>query len=349
MTADGQLDSISGIHADRVTAWFAANVAEATAPLTFELIAGGRSNLTFSVTDSARRRWVLRRPPLGHVLATAHDMEREHRIISALGPTEVPVPEAVGLCTDTAVNDAPFYVMSYMDGLVLRDAREAASVSPEVRQRAGLSIASTLATIHAVDPDAVGLGDLGRKEDYIARQLKRWNGQYEKATDSPTAEMTEAFDRLSGAIPPQQGAAIVHGDYRLDNCMLTPDGEVMAVLDWEICTLGDPMADLGLLMVYWTEADDPFAALPGSATALEGFPGRSELIAAYEAASGRHVADLDYYQAFGYWKLACILQGVFARYKAGAMGDDGADADAFGAVVSLLAQGAISYLDRAGA
>ncbi|MBK6857308.1 MAG: phosphotransferase family protein [Microthrixaceae bacterium] len=348
MTVTDHPSPTPGVAVPAVTAWFEANVAGVVPPLDFELIAGGRSNLTFRVDDAAGSSWVLRRPPLGHVLATAHDMGREHRIISALADTDVPVPATTGICTDIEVNEAPFYVMEYLDGLVLRDAREASQITPDTRRRAGLSIAETLARIHAVDPDAVGLGDLGRKEDYIARQLKRWNSQFESGRTREVPEVTEAFQRLSAAIPEQRGATIVHGDYRLDNCMLRPDGTVMAVLDWEICTLGDPLADLGLLMVYWTEADDPFAALPGSATALEGFPTRAELIDAYATASGREVGALDYYQAFGYWKLACILEGVFTRYKAGAMGNDGADADAFGAVVTLLAQGALSALDRVG-
>ena len=348
MTDSDQTAQIPGIDRGPVTAWFEVNVEGMVPPLDFDLIAGGRSNLTFSVTDQASNHWVLRRPPLGHVLATAHDMGREHKIISALQPTDVPVAPVVGICTDDGVNGAPFYVMGFVDGLVLRDAREAEAVSPEVRRRAGLSIAETLAKIHAVDPDAVGLGDLGRKDGYVERQLKRWNGQFEKARTREVPEVTEAYERLMAKVPEQVGATIVHGDYRLDNCMVDADGEVIAVLDWEICTLGDPLADLGLLMVYWTEADDPFAALPGSATALEGFPSRKELVDAYVAAGGREVGDLDYYQAFGYWKLACILEGVFTRYKAGAMGNDGADADAFGAVVNLLAQGALTYLDKAG-
>ena len=337
-----------GVDVAKVTAWFEANLTDVVAPLTFQLIAGGRSNLTFRVEDATGRAWVLRRPPMGHVLATAHDMSREHRIISALAPTNVPVAPALGLCTDEAVNGAPFYVMDFIDGLILRDAAAAGAVSPEVRRRSGLSLADTLARIHAVDPDAVGLGDLGRKEGYIARQLKRWNGQFEKSQTREVPEVTGAFERLTTGMPEQQSTTIVHGDYRLDNCMVNPSGEVIAVLDWELCTLGDPMADLGLLMVYWSEAGDPFAALPGAATALEGFPSRKELVAAYEAASGREVVDLHYYQAFGYWKLACILEGVYARYKAGAMGNDGADADAFGDVVTLLASAAHASLDQIG-
>ncbi|MEO6629200.1 MAG: phosphotransferase family protein [Aquihabitans sp.] len=337
-----------GVDVAKVTAWFDTNLTDVVAPLTFQLIAGGRSNLTFRVQDATGRAWVLRRPPMGHVLATAHDMSREHRIISALAPTNVPVASALGLCTDEAVNGAPFYVMDFVDGLILRDAEAAGAVSQEVRRQSGLSIADTLARIHAVDPDAVGLGDLGRKEGYIARQLKRWNGQFEKSQTREVPAVTSAFERLTTGMPEQQSATIVHGDYRLDNCMVNPSGDVIAVLDWELCTLGDPMADLGLLMVYWSESGDPFAALPGAATTLEGFPSRKELVAAYEAASGREVVDLHYYQAFGYWKLACILEGVYARYKAGAMGNDGADADAFGDVVTLLASSAHASLDQIG-
>ncbi|MEO6989463.1 MAG: phosphotransferase family protein [Aquihabitans sp.] len=337
-----------GVDVDRVTAWFVEHTAPVSPPLSFDLIAGGRSNLTFRVRDQAEGNWVLRRPPKGHVLATAHDMGREHRIITALAATDVPVAPTIGLCTDEEVNGAPFYVMAYVDGLVLRDEKAAADVPIAVRRRAGMSLAETLARIHAVDPDAVGLGDLGRKEGYIARQLKRWDGQFEKARTREVPVVSEAFQRLSEGIPEQGPATIVHGDYRLDNCMIDDTGEVIAVLDWELCTLGDPMADLGLLMVYWTEPDDPYGALPGSATKLDGFASRAELVAAYEEASGRPVANLDYYMAFGYWKLACILEGVYTRYKAGAMGNDGADAESFGDLVTKLGQMSVDALNRGG-
>ncbi|MCB0962700.1 MAG: phosphotransferase family protein [Acidimicrobiales bacterium] len=339
---------IAGIDREPVTAWFREHTA-ARPPLDFELIAGGRSNLTFRVTDAADGAWVLRRPPMGHVLATAHDMGRESRIMSALADTDVPVPPVVGLCTDEAVNGAPFYVMDFVEGLVIRDAAAAEPMSVAQRAAAGRSLAETLAKIHAVVPDEVGLADLGRKEGYIARQLKRWNGQFEQARTREVPEVTAAHDRLVARIPEQGPAAIVHGDYRLDNCMVDPDGQIVAVLDWELCTLGDPLADLGILMVYWTEPDDPMAALPGAATTLEGFPSRAELVDAYRAAGGRPVGDLDYYVAFGYWKLACILEGVFTRYTAGAMGDDGADAQVFGDTVRLLGEASLAALDRMGA
>jgi aminoglycoside phosphotransferase (APT) family kinase protein len=338
--------TVEGVDVPKVTSWFEAHVPGVQPPLAFDLIAGGRSNLTFRVADAAGGAWVLRRPPLGQVLATAHDMSREHRIISALGPTDVPVAPALGLCTDPEVNGAPFYVMDFVDGHVLRDASEAQRFTPEQRRRAGESIVDVLARIHAVDPDAVGLGDLGRKEGYIARQLKRWYGQWEQSKTRDLPDVDHVHDVLLAAIPEQVGASIVHGDYRLDNTMLDDDGEVIAVLDWEICTLGDPLADVGLLMVYWAEADDAHSALPGAATALEGFPTRAELLDRYAAASGRDLSHIDFYVAFGYWKLACILEGVYARYAGGAMGSSGEAFEAFAETVRLLAAAARDAADR---
>ena len=315
-----------GIDAAAVTAWFEARVDGCTPPLAFDLIAGGHSNLTFSVSDSAGGHWVLRRPPLGQVLASAHDMGREHRIISALSDTDVPVPDTIGLSPDDSVNGAPFYVMDFVDGKVLRSRADAEELSVEQRRRAGESLVDVMAAIHAVDVDAVGLGDLGRKEDYIARQLKRWYGQFQSSDgqvrgglDLPAVHA--AHETLSAGIPPQRGASIVHGDYRLDNCMLGADGSVNAVLDWEICTLGDPMADVGLLWVYWTDPGADAVLPQASPTALEGFPTKAELMERYRAASGRDIGSLDFYIAFGYWKLTCIIAGVYARYAGGAMGD----------------------------
>jgi aminoglycoside phosphotransferase (APT) family kinase protein len=315
------MTEIKGVDVPRVTEWFEANVQGAQGPLTFDLIAGGHSNLTYRVTDANDARFVLRRPPLGHVLATAHDMGREHKIISALGPTDVPVAPALGLCTDEGVNGAPFYVMAFVDGLVLRDAAAATSISADARRTASHSIADTLAKIHAVDPDVVGLGDLGKKEDYIPRQLKRWYGQWEKSKTRELPLVDEIHDALLTKVPAQGVAAIVHGDYRLDNCMTDANGDVIAVLDWEICTLGDPLADVGLLMVYWTEADDSAPMLLTAPTAQEGFLSRKEVIDRYAEQSDRDLSQIDYYIAFGYWKLACIVEGVYARYVGGAMGN----------------------------
>jgi aminoglycoside phosphotransferase (APT) family kinase protein len=330
---------MDGIDAPKVTAWFEEHVAGAEGPLDFTLIAGGRSNLTFKVTDANGTNYVLRRPPLGHVLATAHDMSREHRIISALAPTPVPVAPALGFCDDPEVNGAPFYVMAFVDGLIVRGPAEGEALSPEARRRAGESLIEVLVAIHDVDPAAVGLGDLGRTEGYIARQLKRWYSQFNQSKMREVPVVDEMHEFLSAHIPEQQGAAIVHGDYRLDNCMLTPEGEVAAVLDWELCTLGDPLADLGLLMVYWNDPGDATQSLAGSgATAAQGFPRKSELRELYAARSTRDLSHLDFYVAFGYWKLACILDGVYTRYAKGAMGSDGASWEAFGQSVVHLAE-----------
>jgi aminoglycoside phosphotransferase (APT) family kinase protein len=340
---------VRGVDVGRVTSWFEEHVDGVEPPLAFDLIAGGHSNLTFRVTDSAGTRYVLRRPPLGHVLATAHDMGREHRIISALGPTDVPVAPALGLCTDDEVNGAPFYVMAFVDGHILRDAATAAAVlDVDGRRRAGESIVDVMARIHAVDVDAVGLGDLGKREGYIARQLKRWYSQFRASnelTKRPVPLVHDVHDKLSAAIPEQQRTAIVHGDYRLDNCLVGDDGDVVAVLDWEICTLGDPLADVGLLQVYWTERSDESAAMIGAATTAEGFPTRAEIADRYAERSGLDLSHLDFYVAFGYWKLACIIEGVYSRYAGGAMGD-ASGFEAFENQVSALANLAADAAER---
>ncbi|HEV7757836.1 MAG TPA: phosphotransferase family protein [Acidimicrobiales bacterium] len=340
---DGEVPT--GIDAGNVTEWFVAHAPGVAPPLTFRLIAGGRSNLTYRVEDTAGHAWVLRRPPLGHVLPTAHDMGREHRIISALAPTDVPVPGVIGLCDDEAVNGAPFYVMDFVEGAVLRGQDVTAALGPEARAHAGHQIPDVLARIHAVDPDAVGLGELGRKEAYIERQLRRWHRQWEGSKTRELPVVDEVHAALSERIPEQGPAAIVHGDYRLDNCLVGPDGAITAVLDWELCTLGDPLADVGLLLVYWSEPGDGYTALGDSATLLDGFPTRAQLSERYAERSGRDLSQVDYYVAFGYWKLACILEGVYARYRAGVMGE-ASGFEAFGQQVEMLAQAAHRTLER---
>jgi aminoglycoside phosphotransferase (APT) family kinase protein len=326
---------VPGIDAPSVTSWFHEHVPGAEGPLGFELIAGGHSNLTYGVSDaSGTSRWVLRRPPTGHVLATAHDMGREHRIISALGPTAVPVPVTHGLCEDEDVNGAPFYVMDFVDGTVARSKTIAEGLGVEQRERAGESIVDVLVDIHSVDLPAVGLDDLGRHEGYIERQLKRWHGQWEKSKTRELPVVDEVHAVLAANVPEQGPATIVHGDYRLDNCLVGADGSVAAVLDWELCTLGDPLADLGLLMVYWAEAGDPDPMPPDAPTTAEGFGSRKEVLERYAERSGRDLSKIDFYRAFGYWKLACIIEGVYARYAAGVMGRGDGDGEAAGAIFS---------------
>jgi aminoglycoside phosphotransferase (APT) family kinase protein len=341
---------VEGIDEEPVTAWLEENLDWLAAPYDFELVAGGRSNLTYKVRDAAGHAVVLRRPPAGYVLPTAHDMGREYRVVTALGPTPVPVPRTFGYCADPGVTGAPFYVMEFVSGHVLRDAQSAEAVLDETgRRHAGEALVEVLADLHEVDVDAVGLGDLGRREGYIARQLERWHGQFGQS-QIEGVERTDAVDRgyelLVSSIPPQLHAGIVHGDYRLDNTMLADDGSVEAVLDWEICTLGDQLADVGLLMVYWSEPGDEFSALGTAPTALPGFSTRAELAARYSDRTGRDLSGLDYYVAFGYWKLACVLQGVRARYAAGFGAGDRTGTEVFGAQVSMLAEQALRTVER---
>jgi aminoglycoside phosphotransferase (APT) family kinase protein len=359
-----------GINAASVTAWLAGHVQGLRAPFTFELIAGGRSNLTFAVTDAEGRRVVLRRPPMSHVLPTAHDMGREFRIISALLPTPVPVATPLGYCDDEAVNERPFYVMDFVDGYILRGSAEGeAALDEPTRRVAGEDLVDVLAAIHAVDVDAVGLGSLARRDGYIERQLRRWHGQFQQSQQAareigvyrPVPLIDEVHALLAARVPPQHGTAIVHGDYRIDNTVISAQGRVQAVLDWELCTLGDALADVGTLMAYWSDqpvADigqvQPDTQQAGSsefgataqlaATALPGFPSRAEVAERYAARSGRDVSDLGFYTAFAYWKLACILEGVYVRYAARAMSADHGAADALRPGVEDRARRALEAL-----
>lgn len=340
---------VEGIDRRGVTDWMAAEIPESSPPFAFELIAGGRSNLTYRVTDRSGRSFALRRPPVSHVLPTAHDMGREYTVISALGGTGVPVPDALGLCTDESVNGAPFFVMSFVEGHILRDERAAAGFGEGSRARAGDSLIESLTALHGVDIDAIGLGDFARRTGYIERQLKRWHGQFTQSVvdgEPGPAVVDRVHDLLAERVPEQQGVAIVHGDYRLDNTVLDDGGNVLAILDWEICTLGDPLADLGLLLVYWAEPEDRDHALVGVApTALPGFARRADLLEHYASLSGRDVSQIGYYRAFGFWKLACILQGVHARYAGGAAAGDRTGADAFAKQVSLLGERALTEVE----
>jgi aminoglycoside phosphotransferase (APT) family kinase protein len=317
----GSMNDVPGINTTLVTQWLEANIAGAYGPFSFDVIAGGHSNLTYRVAGSDGRAFVLRRPPLGHRLASAHDVGREHRIISGLQASAVPVASSLGLCTDDSVNDAAFYVMGFVDGHVVRDLAEAERVlTPAARLRASESLVDTMVAIHTVDLEASGLAGLGRHEGYIARQLKRWYGQWNDQKTREIPEIDRVHNALAERIPEQGPATLVHGDYRLDNCIVGDDGNIRAVLDWEICTLGDPLADLAMLQVYWTGPNDDSFPWSASATAADGFLDRADLITRYASVSGRDVSQLPFYVSFAYWKLACILQGVYSRYAGGALG-----------------------------
>lgn len=316
--------ALKGIDRGRVVAWLAANLpGEFKAPFTFRLIAAGGSNLTYRVEDAGGTAFVLRRPPVGSALATAHDMSREWRIMSALAAhaPAVPVPQPLAYCDDAAVTGAPFYAMSFVDGLILRDAASAATLDARQARAAMRSLVATQAALHALDPVAVGLGELGRHEGYVARQLARWHRQVEAAKTRELPLLDTLHEQLSACIPAQtRPSALAHGDYRFDNTVLDAGQRVCAVLDWELCTIGDPVADFYWSLMYWAEPEDDIAFLADPPTRLPQFPRRAEVVACYEELSGAALGDAAFFTAFGWWKQACIVEGVYARLIKGAGG-----------------------------
>ncbi|MFJ9850806.1 phosphotransferase family protein [Streptomyces sp. NPDC101150] len=284
-------------------------------PLSAQLIEGGRSNLTYRVTDGASS-WVVRRPPLGHVLATAHDMRREHRVISALHETPVPVPEALLLCEDESVIGAPFYVMELVEGTPYRTADQLAPLGAERTRAVVLSLVDTLVDLHAVDPEAVGLGDFGRPDGFLERQLRRWGKQLSASKNRELAGIDELHEALGRALPASPAPAVVHGDYRLDNVLVGADDTIKAVLDWEMSTLGDPLTDLGLLVMYSQDLQLPESPVSTTSGAA-GHPSPAELIERYAARSGRDTSAIAWYTAFAWFKLAVILEGIHYRFTLG--------------------------------
>ncbi|MFE0865157.1 phosphotransferase family protein [Streptomyces rochei] len=285
-------------------------------PLSGRLIEGGRSNLTYAVSDGTGS-WVVRRPPLGHVLATAHDMKREHRVISALHPTDVPVPRPVLLCEDEEVLGAPFYVMEFVEGTPYRTAEQLAPLGPERTRAAVLNLVDTLVGLHAVDPAEVGLGDFGRPEGFLDRQLRRWAKQLDASRNRDLAGIDELHATLGRELPRSPSPTVVHGDYRLDNVLIGGENdEIRAILDWEMSTLGDPLTDLGLLVMYSSPLGMPDSPVSTTAQA-PGHPAPAELIERYAARSGRDVSAVAWYTAFAWFKLAVILEGIHYRYTLG--------------------------------
>jgi aminoglycoside phosphotransferase (APT) family kinase protein len=321
------------------------NVDGAHGPFAFDLIAGGRSNLTFKVTGSDGSVYVLRRPPLGHVLATAHDMGREHRLISAVALADVPVAPALGMCTDGSVNDAPFYVMGFVDGVVLDSPEKGASLSITARRAASISLADTLASLHAVDIDAVGLGDLAKRTGYVERQLRRWSAQWDASKTRELDSMDRLRALLSSRAPEQRYTGIVHGDYRFGNVLVDPtSGSLTGVLDWELCTLGDTLADVGYVVSYWTDPGEEFRRA-NDPSGHPGFFSRADFVERYATTSGHEVDDINWYEAFACWRLACISEGVLARYLAGVMADE-YDTTGMAERVDGLAEHALGLIER---
>ncbi|WDZ89094.1 phosphotransferase family protein [Nocardiopsis sp. HUAS JQ3] len=309
-------------------------------PLEGRMVAGGKSNLTYVVTDGAGS-WVVRRPPLGHVLATAHDMPREYRVMSALRDTAVPVPRTHVLCEDSEVLGAPFYVMEHVAGTPFRTRDEIAPLGAEAVRGVAEALIATLGELHAVEPEEVGLGDFGRPRGFLERQVRRWGKQLEASRSRDIPGIDELRDRLAATLPEQSAPAIVHGDYRLDNVLVTSAGRVNAVLDWEMATLGDPLVDLGLMLVYQAQ---PVGVDAVPATSAEGYPSPEELVGMYAAATGRDVSRLGWYVALGCFKLAVIAEGIHFRHGRGLT--VGAGFDGIGEVVAPLVERAHTMLEE---
>jgi aminoglycoside phosphotransferase (APT) family kinase protein len=339
------LDRLRG-HLDRVVPGFV------TGPLTGEVIAGGRSNLTYVVTDGVDR-WVVRRPPLGHVLATAHDMGREYRVISALFPTGYPVPETVLSCVDPDVIGAPFYVMRFVEGEVYRDPAQLDAIGPDAVRALILDLVDRLADLHAVRPDDVGLADFGRPDGYNERQVRRWRKQLDLSHSRDLPELFALYDRLAAAPPPVRQGTIVHGDYRIDNAVAVGTS-IRGVLDWEMSTLGDPLSDVALLLLYSgreaavsgreavVSGREAVAAGNRTTLSVPGHPRLDEIIARYAERSGRDVSDLRWYRAMAAFKLAVISEGIYFRFQQGLT--VGAGFDRIGERVTPLAVQGHEYL-----
>jgi aminoglycoside phosphotransferase (APT) family kinase protein len=335
---------LPGVDLGALTAWL-----DATLPgtrqgeLAGEVIAGGKSNLTYRITDGVST-WALRRPPLAHVLPTAHDMAREFRVISALAGTAVPVPPALALCADPDVLGAPFYLMGFVAGVVLDQPDVLGRLSAAEAGRSCELLMDTLADLHEVDPAAVGLADFGRPEGFLARQVRRWHQQWQASQTRPLDELAATVERLTATLPEQSAPAVVHGDYRLTNVMFAPGlDRVAAVVDWEMATLGDPLTDLGLLVVYQDLAQQGDTIMPRMLPEA-GFLTSDQMIARYAQRSPRDLGRFDWYVGFGYFKLAVVAEGIHHRYLAGKTVGPGFDH--FGAAVPMLLQAALAALAR---
>jgi aminoglycoside phosphotransferase (APT) family kinase protein len=346
-----ELPSPPGLDLEALAAYLAPVVGGLAGPLRGEVIPGGRSNLTYLV-DDGERRFVVRRPPLAHVLPTAHDMQREYTITSALNGTDIPVPRLVAQCTDTSVIGAPFYVMEWLDGHVIRDALPAEfAPTPATRRAMSAALVDTLARLHAVVPSEVGLAEFGHPEGFLARQVRRWWQQWEASKTRELPAIETLHRRLDETLPAQSAPGIVHGDYRLDNVMYarTDPSRIVAVLDWEMSTVGDPLCDLGLLLVYWADsADEPAArTLHGRAlTVDDGFFKRADILAAYAQTSARDLGALEWYVALGAYKLAIIAEGINARFLMGMTVGEGFDH--VGEMVPAIVDGALETLSKLG-
>ncbi|WP_067568714.1 phosphotransferase family protein [Nocardia acidivorans] len=337
--------ALPGLDLDRLTEWLAAQRPDlAAGPLRGRVIAGGKSNLTYAITTGTTS-FVLRRPPLGHVLATAHDMSREHRVISALAPTDVPVPATYALCEDTEIIGAPFYLMELVAGTPYRTAAELEKLGPERTTAISTGLIDTLAALHSVDPAAVGLGDFGRPEGFLERQVRRWRKQLDASYSRELPAAMELHELLAAAQPAQSATRIVHGDYRLDNVLVDAADQVAAVLDWEMATLGDPLTDIGLLLVYQRMG---MHRIPGvtDVAAAPGFLSEPEMLERYARLADLDLTHIGFYVALASFKLAVIAEGIHYRYLHGQT--VGAGFEKMGEMVDPLLRAGIAALGENG-
>jgi aminoglycoside phosphotransferase (APT) family kinase protein len=340
----GRVPDLPGVDLAAMARWLdAEHPGVRSGELTGEVIAGGKSNLTYRITDGTST-WALRRPPLAHVLPTAHDMVREYRVISALAGTDVPVAHAVALCEDVDVLGAPFYLMGFVDGVVLDQRQVLEALAPADATHSCEILMDTLVALHDVDPAAVGLAGFGRPEGFLARQVRRWHQQWQASETRPLDELGQTVDQLTRTLPEQSAPAIVHGDYRLTNVMFAPRlDRIAAVVDWEMATLGDPLTDLGLLVVYQQLAQQSDTIMPRMRPE-RGFLSAAQMVARYADRSPRDLARLSWYVGFGYFKLAVVAEGIHHRYLAGKTVGEGFDH--FGAAVPGLLDAALHALQE---
>ncbi len=341
--------TVRGLDLTKLEPWLAEALPDrVSAPLEAAILAGGRSNLTYRL-DAGGSPMVLRRPPLGHVQSTAHDMAREFRIISALAGTAVPVPTALRFDDDSAGAagvGTPFYLMDFVDGRILSSTKANAAFTAGQLRRLSLDLVHSLAALHSTDPAGVGLADFGRPDGYLERQLRRWATQYDGSRNRDLPELDRLQEQLHDHVPATTQTSLLHGDFRLDNAIVTVDGSgtpaIGAILDWEMATTGDSFADLGLLGLYWNiglvEGAD---AVPSAVDRAAGYPGFAELVDEYASDRGITVPDLSWYLAFSAYKLAVILEGIHFRFRAGET--VGAGFESIGGLVTPLARAGLHY------
>ncbi len=342
--------TVDGFDVTNVEAWLS-TVAPVQPPFVWGQLAGGHSNLTYSIRDGAGRELVIRRPPMGQLLPKAHDMEREYRIIEALWPTDVPVPQPVAYCDDRAVAETHFYVMDRMIGKALHSASSVTGwLGLPARRRAADEIVKVLAALHRIEPDAVGLGDLGRPTGYAARQIRTWHSSWESQVENAGYDDSRSHELhavLLARMPADGATRVVHGDFGPHNSLFRRSGEISAVLDWEIATLGEPLADLAYVVNAWVGPNDELVDLRSPPTHLPGFPDRQQMIDRYVELTGSNVSNLTYYRVFSFWRRACILQGVYGRYRTGQKNSTGVDIDGIRARISVLLDAAVELAEKA--